>query len=151
MSAGDGTLKASLMTSTIGPPQRQDGRSPAPTLPEGTPAEQTVCLLAEWRERLVVGPTERSNAEAIEFVDRAIATITLLQKETHGLRTALTSRATIDEAKGMIMAERRCDADAAFQVLVNMSRDTNVPLKDVARALVYQAVRGPLGAPEGRP
>ena len=151
MSAGDGMLKASPMTSTIGPSQRHDGRPAPPTLPEGTPAEETVCLLEEWRERLVVAPTEPSNAEAIEFVDRAIATITSLQKETQGLRTALTSRATIDEAKGMIMAERRCDADAAFQVLVNMSRDTNVPLKDVARALVYQAVRGPLDAPESRP
>ena len=107
-------------------------------------------MLEEWRARLMVGPTEISSDELFECVDRAIATITSLQRETHGLRTALTSRATIDQAKGMIMADRHCDADTAFEVLVKMSRDTNVPLKDVARALVYQAVRGLLDTPDGR-
>lgn len=138
------------MTTTVGPTQRHARRDPAPTRPEETPTEETLCVLQEWRARLMVGPTELSSGELIECVDRAIATITSLQRETRGLRTALTSRATIDQAKGMIMADRHCDADTAFEVLVQMSRDTNVPLKDVARALVYQAVRGPLDTPDGR-
>ena len=135
------------MTSTIDPSRPHDGHATAPPRPEQAPTEETLRLLQEWRARLVAGPTQPATAEALDCVDRAIATLTSLQAETQGLRTALTSRATIDQAKGMIMADRRCDADTAFQVLVKMSRDTNVPLKDVARAMVYQAVRGPLGAP----
>lgn len=37
------------------------------------------------------------------------------------------------------MAERGCDVDTAFLTLVRMSQDTNVPLSDVARAVVYRA------------
>ena len=62
-----------------------------------------------------------------------------LRLENSQLRYALTSRAVIDQAKGMIMAERHCDADQAFQVLRELSQDTNVPVREVARALVYQA------------
>lgn len=59
------------------------------------------------------------------------------------LRRALTSRASIDQAKGIVMAERRCSPDEAFKVLAKMSQDTNVRLADVARAIVYKA-RGQL-------
>jgi AmiR/NasT family two-component response regulator len=62
-----------------------------------------------------------------------------LRAEVSGLRYALTSRTTIDEAKGIIMAERGCDEDTAFLILVLMSQDTNVPLRDVAGAVVYRA------------
>ena len=77
------------MTSTVGPTQRRARRDPAPTRPEETPTEETPCVLEEWRARLMVGPTELSSGELIECVDRAIATITSLQRETRGLRTAL--------------------------------------------------------------
>jgi AmiR/NasT family two-component response regulator len=62
-------------------------------------------------------------------------------REVEQLRRALTSRATIDQAKGILMARRRIDADEAFRALVVMSNQTNVPLADVAKALVYQAQR----------
>ena len=38
------------------------------------------------------------------------------------------------------MATRGCPRDVAFEALVKLSQDSNVPLKEVARALIYQAV-----------
>ena len=39
------------------------------------------------------------------------------------------------------MTERHCTPDEAFDVLVRLSQNSNVPLRDVARALVYQQQR----------
>jgi GAF domain-containing protein len=54
-----------------------------------------------------------------------------------GLRTALESRAAIDQAKGILMARHRLSADQAFQVLVRMSMQTNRKLRAVAADLVH--------------
>ena len=62
-----------------------------------------------------------------------------LVDEVMNLRRALTSRATIDQAKGIVMAKRRCTPDQAFKILAKLSQDTNVKLADVAAALVYKA------------
>lgn len=62
--------------------------------------------------------------------------------EASQLREALTSRSTIDQAKGVLMAQHQIDPDTAFQMLVRLSNDTNVRLVDVARAIVYQAQNG---------
>jgi AmiR/NasT family two-component response regulator len=64
-----------------------------------------------------------------------------LHRENDQLRSALTSRATIDQAKGVLMAEHGCSPEEAFDRLVTMSQDSNVPLREVARALVYQAAK----------
>lgn len=60
----------------------------------------------------------------------------LLRDEAAQLRVALTSRAEIDQAKGIIMARFGCSSDEAFAHLVKVSRDNNVKLRDVARRLV---------------
>jgi AmiR/NasT family two-component response regulator len=52
------------------------------------------------------------------------------------LRTAMDSRAVIEQAKGIIMAERRCTADEAFEFLTGVSQETNRKVRDVAAALV---------------
>ena len=72
--------------------------------------------------------------------DEAAAELAALHKENDQLRSALTSRATIDQAKGILMAEHGCSPEVAFGRLVKMSQDANVPLRDVARAIVYQAI-----------
>jgi AmiR/NasT family two-component response regulator len=64
-----------------------------------------------------------------------------LRLEVSQLRYALTSRATIEQAKGIVMTERHCTPGEAFGVLVRLSQNSNVPLRDVARALVYQQQR----------
>ena len=55
------------------------------------------------------------------------------------LQTAMQSRAVIEQAKGILMGQRRCRADEAFDVLVRMSQDSNRKLRDVAQALVDRA------------
>jgi GAF domain-containing protein len=58
-------------------------------------------------------------------------------RETVGqLRTALTSRAVIEQAKGMLMAVHRVSEDEAFDMLVTQSQEQNVKLREVAERFV---------------
>jgi GAF domain-containing protein len=62
------------------------------------------------------------------------------------MQAAMDSRAVIEQAKGIIMAERRCTADEAFAVLAKISEYTHHPVGDVAAVLVASAVHTPSGA-----
>jgi GAF domain-containing protein len=62
------------------------------------------------------------------------------------MRTAMESRAVIEQAKGIIMGDQRCTADEAFRILTRMSQDTNHKLRDVAATIVTRA-----GNPQRRP
>ncbi|GGC03088.1 GAF and ANTAR domain-containing protein [Cellulomonas carbonis] len=64
-----------------------------------------------------------------------------LQTLTEQLNTALESRAVIDQAKGIVMARRRCSSDEAFEHLARLSQQRNVKLREVARLIVDQTVR----------
>jgi transcriptional regulator with GAF, ATPase, and Fis domain len=55
------------------------------------------------------------------------------------LRSALESRATIDQAKGIVMARQHCTPEEAFELLVKISSRTNVKLREVARRVVAEA------------
>ncbi len=63
-------------------------------------------------------------------------------KVAEQLQAAMQSRAVIEQAKGMLMAERRCSAKQAFDILVQLSQQSNRKLRDVAQALVDSAVSG---------
>jgi GAF domain-containing protein len=52
------------------------------------------------------------------------------------MRRAMEHRAVIEQAKGIIMAERRCTPEQAFTILTRLSQDSNRKLRDVATALV---------------
>jgi GAF domain-containing protein len=52
------------------------------------------------------------------------------------LDQALRSRAVIDHAIGIVMAESRCDASAAFAALGRASNNRNVKLRDLAAEIV---------------
>ncbi|MCE6995066.1 GAF and ANTAR domain-containing protein [Saccharothrix sp. S26] len=58
------------------------------------------------------------------------------REQADQLRQALTSRAVIDQAKGVIMAVHRVDADEAFTMLVDRSQRENVKLRDFAERFV---------------
>ena len=60
----------------------------------------------------------------------------LTREETAQLRHALTSRAVIDQAKGVVMAVHRVSADEAFAMLVDRSQRENVKLRDFAERFV---------------
>jgi AmiR/NasT family two-component response regulator len=51
---------------------------------------------------------------------------------TSQLRTALASRAVIDRALGVIMAQERCTQAQAFAILRSASQHRNVTLPDIA-------------------
>ena len=55
------------------------------------------------------------------------------------LDTAMQSRAVIEQAKGVLMGQRRCTADEAFDLLVQLSQRSNRKLRVVAEALVQTA------------
>ena len=57
------------------------------------------------------------------------------------LRQAMQSRAVIEQAKGIVMGARGASADEAFALLVELSQSTNRKLRDVAQALVDEAVK----------
>jgi GAF domain-containing protein len=52
------------------------------------------------------------------------------------MQQAMESRAIIEQAKGLIMGQRRCSADEAFQLLVSASSRSNRKLRDVAADLI---------------
>ena len=60
----------------------------------------------------------------------------------HQLQHAMQSRAVIDQAKGILMAQRRCTAEEAFDVLIAVSQGTHRKLREVAQALVYTTAGG---------
>jgi GAF domain-containing protein len=52
------------------------------------------------------------------------------------LQTALASRDLIGQAKGLLMAQHRVDAEEAFGMLRSLSQQTNIKLRDVAAKLI---------------
>jgi GAF domain-containing protein len=55
------------------------------------------------------------------------------------LQGALSSRVIIEQAKGVLMAQRGCDIDTAFASLVELSQRSNRNLRDIAELVVQQA------------
>jgi GAF domain-containing protein len=61
-------------------------------------------------------------------------------EEVSQMQQALTTRAVIEQAKGIVMATRRCSADQAFNVLREASSRSNRKLRDVAQSIVDETV-----------
>jgi GAF domain-containing protein len=76
-------------------------------------------------------------AVALVNADRYQKSTTLADQ----LEAALQSRAVIDQAKGILIAQHRISADEAFEMLVRLSQNSNRKLRDVAAALVEHAQR----------
>ncbi|SHN14377.1 GAF and ANTAR domain-containing protein [Cryptosporangium aurantiacum] len=71
-----------------------------------------------------------------------------------GMRQAMVSRAVIEQAKGILMGQRGCSAEEAFNQLTALSQHTNRKLRDVAAGLVARAQRPAVyrpGAPQRGP
>lgn len=70
--------------------------------------------------------------------------------ENDALRRAPADRAVIDQACGMVMVLTPCRRGAARHLLVDVSRQRNVKLRDVAAALVAAWEGEPLSWPMQR-
>lgn len=81
----------------------------------------------------------RQLAAAIQGVEAYRATAQL----AHDMSEAMRSRAVIEQAKGIIMADEHVDADTAFAHLVQVSQQANMKLRDVAKKLVDERTRPP--------
>src|SRR5919112_3169402 len=58
------------------------------------------------------------------------------------LQIAMASRAVIEQAKGIVMAKRRCSADEAFELLRTGSQSQNVKLRALCQSIVDSAISG---------
>lgn len=80
---------------------------------------------------------------SVEAVLRATSRYMATRAHVEHLRAALTSRAVIDQAKGILMAARHITADQAFEVLKTQSQNENIKLHELAKQLVKQATTPP--------
>ncbi|WP_315096858.1 ANTAR domain-containing protein, partial [uncultured Cellulomonas sp.] len=76
-------------------------------------------------------------ARAVELCLRSTDQVEM----SSALQAALVSRAAIDRAIGVVMAENRCTASEALAILRSASRHRQVTLREVA-AVVVEAVTG---------
>lgn len=99
--------------------------------------------LAAYRDLLEAGDLRSSAArarlESLKTFISAVEGYGRLATEVAQMQDMLRSRPTIDQAKGIIIRDRRCSPDEAFEVLRQISRDTNVKVADVAATLVREA------------
>ena len=58
------------------------------------------------------------------------------------MKHAMATRAVIEQAKGIIMRDRSCSADEAFDGLVRLSQESHLKLRDVAQRLVDHVAGG---------
>jgi hypothetical protein len=82
---------------------------------------------------------ETSDQRLAEYIKVATSNARLygdVVAEVEQLREALTSRATIDQAKGILMLQHGCGPEQAFELLVRRSKATNTKVRDVAAGLV---------------
>jgi GAF domain-containing protein len=83
----------------------------------------------------IIGLAERFGAYAAV----AIANTTLYVSAADlaaQMGAAMSSRAVIEQAKGVLMGQRLCDADEAFDILVGLSQHSHRKLRHVAEALI---------------
>ncbi len=76
-------------------------------------------------------------AATLQSVDAYKSTAKLAQD----MAQAMTSRAVIEQAKGILMADEHITADEAFNRLTTLSQHTNTKLRDLAQRLVDERSR----------
>ncbi|RDH76781.1 ANTAR domain-containing protein [Mycolicibacterium moriokaense] len=87
---------------------------------------------------------EQANAFSSEAKElgRVVATHAALAwdsaRRQDNFRIALASRDMIGQAKGILMERFDTDSEASFELLRQMSQDSNIPVKDVARIVVEE-------------
>jgi GAF domain-containing protein len=91
---------------------------------------------------------EKEDVAAIQAYSRVVASLLRAAVQAHlsgqaasQLQQALDHRSLIEQAKGVIMARRGLDQQAAFELLRTQARSTRRRLDDVARQTVQGATR----------
>ena len=84
--------------------------------------------------------------EAAEAVAVAVANAgahAQLGEQARNMSLAMESRAVIEQAKGVLMAQRHVDAEQAFEILREASQRYNRKLRDIARGIVESTQEPP--------
>ncbi|WP_222268807.1 ANTAR domain-containing protein [Modestobacter marinus] len=109
-------------------------------LPVGMEGERRGVVNVYSSHRHAFGPSNRQIAElvagAVAGVLQTVAERESLQRLSANLEHALTSRATIDQAKGVLMAHLGIGPDEAWARLVALSSRLNIKVRDLARLVV---------------
>jgi hypothetical protein len=124
-------------------------------------AVETRVLRPDGTMRVVVllGEPQTAGADAVTALEGMCVDITegrmaddddvvsALQAEVAQLRTAMASRACIEQAKGILMLLTSCTEQVAFELLAHMSSHTHRKVRDVATTLT-ESVTGGVPLPE---
>jgi hypothetical protein len=93
-----------------------------------------------------ISPVARDLTETTELLGVTVGAVLLelkaraeLESLAENLQKALSSRATIEQAKGIVMAELGCGPEDAFTHLVGLSSNRHVKLRDLAHEIVASA------------
>ena len=81
----------------------------------------------------------RAGSDVAEAVAVAVANADAhaqLFDQARNMRIAMESRAVIEQAKGVLMAQRHVDAEQAFEILREASQRYNRKLRDIAHGIV---------------
>lgn len=159
MTAGEGPALSAFATRTVvtSADLRADGRWPrlVRALPEGrvsvvvAPVEmgqRLVGTLNVYRDEVPLEPWVEQAAELLAATLGAVFHELDLNAELDRLgedmQRALSSRAVIEQAKGVIMAQEGCGPDEAFEHLSEVSSQQERKVRDVARDIVERASAG---------
>jgi GAF domain-containing protein len=121
------------------------------SIPLGSPEQLAAGLNVYARQADAFdGPSRSAANRFARFAGAAAANMhayASARELSDNLQAALESRATIDQAKGILMERHRLTSEQAFQLLAQASMATNTKLRDVADHLV---ATGELLAPRSR-
>ena len=82
---------------------------------------------------------DESEQVGLLFASHAAVAYASVQDMNH-MRTALTTRDLIGQAKGILMERYKVTGDQAFRMLVKVSNDNNLALRSVAENLAATGV-----------
>ena len=100
--------------------------------------ENLVAAAGRHQQAFAAVKADGAEVEDVNAVLRALSECSDIASEAAQLREALRTRPVIEQAKGIIMADRRCGPEEAFDLLKRLSNDTNVRIAEVAAAVIYQ-------------
>jgi response regulator NasT len=127
-----GLLTAFSIVDSVTPRLGQVLKSPAgaPALgrrPSSTPSPPTA-------------PPDYEEPSAVTAdTSKATDEVEQLRAEADALREMIRIGPTIEQAKGLLMARHRCDAEQAWAVLDQVSQSRNVKVRDLAAAVTRAA------------
>ena len=135
------------------------GETPWPTFAKRASDETGVRSMLSYVLRLGENATASMNMMSTQvkaFTEEDVATGTLFaaqvavavtnalghakdEETIHQLEDAVKTRQIIGQAVGIMMATRKVEADAAFEILKEVSQKSNLKLRDIAQRVVERA------------